>query len=115
MLEPHQDKAIRRAAVAATLPGSLDAISRIQAAGIPLKFITNTTRRPRRRIAGDLAGMGRRAALDDIYTPARYVSISRTSSLTEAKLRARITSPVKSAKKDFSPIRRSPRKSSGFR
>ena len=52
------------------LPGSLDAISRIQAAGIPLKFITNTTRRPRRRIAGDLAGMGLRAALDDIYTPA---------------------------------------------
>ena len=48
------------------LPSSLDAISRIQAAGIPLKFITNTTRRPRRRIAGDLAGMGLRAALDDI-------------------------------------------------
>ena len=52
------------------LPGSLDAISRIQAARIPLKFITNTTRRPRRRIAGDLAGMGLRAALDEIYTPA---------------------------------------------
>ncbi|MFZ3328837.1 MAG: hypothetical protein WA231_24525 [Methylocella sp.] len=52
------------------LPGSRDAISRIQAAGIPLKFITNTTRRPRRRIAGDLAGMGLRAALDDTYTPA---------------------------------------------
>jgi ribonucleotide monophosphatase NagD (HAD superfamily) len=52
------------------LPGSLDAISRIQAAGIPLKFITNTTRRPRRRMVGDLAGMGLRAALDDIYTPA---------------------------------------------
>ena len=52
------------------LPGSLDAISRIQAAGIPLKFITNTTRRPRRRIAEDLAGMGLRAALDDIDTPA---------------------------------------------
>jgi ribonucleotide monophosphatase NagD (HAD superfamily) len=50
------------------LPGSRDAISRIQAAGIPLKFITNTTRRRRRRIA--LAGMGLRAALDDIYTPA---------------------------------------------
>ena len=52
------------------LPGSLGAISRIQAAGIPHKFITNTTRRPRRRIAGDLAGMGLRAALVDIYTPA---------------------------------------------
>jgi ribonucleotide monophosphatase NagD (HAD superfamily) len=38
--------------------------------GIPLKFITNTMRRPRRRIAGDLAGMGRRAALDDFYRPA---------------------------------------------
>ena len=56
------------------LPGSLDAISRIQAAEIPLKFITNTTRRPRRRIAGDLAGMGLRAALNDIYTPCRHRS-----------------------------------------
>jgi HAD superfamily hydrolase (TIGR01458 family) len=52
------------------LPGSLDAISRIQAAGIPLKFITNTTRRPRRRIVEDLARIGLRAELDDIYTPA---------------------------------------------
>jgi ribonucleotide monophosphatase NagD (HAD superfamily) len=52
------------------LPGSLDAISKIEAAGIRLKFITNTTRRARRRIADDLMQMGLRAELDDIYTPA---------------------------------------------
>jgi ribonucleotide monophosphatase NagD (HAD superfamily) len=45
------------------LPGSLDAISKIEAAGIRLKFITNTTRRPRRRIAeshanGTSSGVG---------------------------------------------------------
>jgi HAD superfamily hydrolase (TIGR01458 family) len=52
------------------LPGSLDAISKIKASGIRLKFITNTTRRPRRRIAEDLTQMGLRAELDDIFTPA---------------------------------------------
>jgi HAD superfamily hydrolase (TIGR01458 family) len=52
------------------LPGSLDAISKMEAAGIRLKFITNTTRRPRRRIAEDLTQMGLRAELDNIYTPA---------------------------------------------
>jgi HAD superfamily hydrolase (TIGR01458 family) len=52
------------------LPGSLDAISKIKVSGIRLKFITNTTRRPRRRIAEDLTQMGLRAELDDIFTPA---------------------------------------------
>jgi HAD superfamily hydrolase (TIGR01458 family) len=55
---------------ASALPGSLDAISRIRAAGIPLKFITNTTRRPRRRIVADLARLGVHAVLEDVYTPA---------------------------------------------
>jgi ribonucleotide monophosphatase NagD (HAD superfamily) len=32
------------------LPGSLNTISRIRESHIPFKFITNTTRRPRRRI-----------------------------------------------------------------
>jgi HAD superfamily hydrolase (TIGR01458 family) len=52
------------------LPGSLDAIARIEGAKIPLKYITNTTRRPRRRIAEDLARMGLRVELEDIFTPA---------------------------------------------
>jgi HAD superfamily hydrolase (TIGR01458 family) len=55
---------------ASALLGSLDAISRIRAARIPLKFITNTTRRPRRRIVEDLARLGLQVALADVYTPA---------------------------------------------
>jgi HAD superfamily hydrolase (TIGR01458 family) len=49
------------------LPGSLEAIS---AAELPLKFITNTTRRPRRRIVRDLAQLALHVALEDVYTPA---------------------------------------------
>ena len=52
------------------LPGSLEAISQIRAAELPLKFITNTTRRPRRRIVHDLALLGLQVALEDVYTPA---------------------------------------------
>ena len=38
---------------------------------IPLKFITNTTRRPRRRVVEDLlARLGLQVALEDVYTPA---------------------------------------------
>lgn len=52
------------------LPGSLDAIRRIREEGIPLKFITNTTRRPRRQIVGDLAQLGLAVATEDVFTPA---------------------------------------------
>jgi HAD superfamily hydrolase (TIGR01458 family) len=52
------------------LPGSLEAIARIRNAALPLKFITNTTRRPRRRIVSDLADLGLDVATDDIFTPA---------------------------------------------
>jgi HAD superfamily hydrolase (TIGR01458 family) len=52
------------------LPGSLEAIARVRAAKIPLKFITNTTRLPRRRIVEDLAQLGLQVAMDDVFTPA---------------------------------------------
>lgn len=52
------------------LPGSLEAIARIRAAGLPLKFITNTTRRPLRRIVGDLARLGVHVRAEDVFTPA---------------------------------------------
>ena len=51
---------------ASALPGSLEAISRIREARIPLKFITNTTRRPRRRVVEDLARLGLQVALEDV-------------------------------------------------
>lgn len=54
----------------ALVPGSLEAIRRIREARIPLKFITNTTRRPRRRIVSDLARLGLSVASEDIFTPA---------------------------------------------
>ena len=52
------------------LPGSLESIARVRAANIPLKFVTNTTRVPRRRIVEDLARMGLQVAMDDVFTPA---------------------------------------------
>lgn len=51
------------------LPGSLDAIRRIRDLGVPHKFITNTTRRPRRQIIEDLARLGVEAAREDVFTP----------------------------------------------
>ena len=52
------------------LPGSLKAIRRIRESGIPFKFITNTTRRPRRRIVSDLARLGLSIVAEDLFTPA---------------------------------------------
>jgi HAD superfamily hydrolase (TIGR01458 family) len=52
------------------LPGSLAAIHRIRKLRIPCKFITNTTRRPRRRIVSDLARLGLDIVAQDLFTPA---------------------------------------------
>lgn len=52
------------------LPGSLEAIDRIRQSRIPFKFITNTTRRSRRRIVWDLAQLGLNIAAQDLFTPA---------------------------------------------
>lgn len=52
------------------LPGSLEAIARVRAENIPLKFVTNTTRRPRRSIVEDLAQLGLQVTIDDVFTPA---------------------------------------------
>jgi HAD superfamily hydrolase (TIGR01458 family) len=52
------------------LPGSLGAILRLRELGIPFKFITNTTRRPRRRIVSDLARLGLGIDARDLFTPA---------------------------------------------
>jgi HAD superfamily hydrolase (TIGR01458 family) len=52
------------------LPGSLEAIRRIRQMRIPFKFITNTTRRSRRRIVSDLVRLGLDVAMEDVFTPA---------------------------------------------
>ena len=52
------------------LPGALDAVRRIRELHIPLKLITNTTRKPRRQIADDLVRLGLVFKAEDIFTPA---------------------------------------------
>lgn len=52
------------------LPGSLEAIARLRAENLPLKFVTNTSRLPRRRIVEDLAQLGLQVAIEDVFTPA---------------------------------------------
>ncbi len=54
------------------LPGSLEAIARLRAAGLPFKFVTNTTRRPLARIVEDLAALGLEATSEDVFTPAAF-------------------------------------------
>ncbi len=54
-------------------PGSFAAIERLRAARIPFRFVTNTTRRSRRRIVADLDQMGLALAEDEVLTPASLV------------------------------------------
>jgi HAD superfamily hydrolase (TIGR01458 family) len=51
-------------------PGSLEAVARLRAAKIPFRFVTNTTRRPRRKIIEGLAALGLAVAEDELFTPA---------------------------------------------
>lgn len=55
----------------APLRGSLAAIERLREAEIPLRFVTNTTTKPRRRLIADLAAIGLAIKPADLFTPAR--------------------------------------------
>lgn len=50
--------------------GAKNAIHRLHAAGLPVRYITNTTRRPKRRIQEQLAAFGIDVGLSEILTPA---------------------------------------------
>lgn len=52
-------------------PGALAAIGRLRAAGMPLKFLTNTTRRSTRRLVADLTRIGIPLGPGDVLTPAQ--------------------------------------------
>ncbi len=54
----------------APLPGALEAVARLREAKLPFRFVTNTTRRPRRSVAARLAALGLVVAEDEIFTPA---------------------------------------------
>ena len=50
------------------LPGAVEALARLRATGVPLRFLTNTTRSPRRPILALLRGLGFDIAEDEIHT-----------------------------------------------
>jgi HAD superfamily hydrolase (TIGR01458 family) len=52
------------------LPGSVDAVRRLQSNGFPFRFLTNTTSSPKRDIQAKLANLGVQVDADDIFTPA---------------------------------------------
>jgi HAD superfamily hydrolase (TIGR01458 family) len=54
----------------APIPGAIAGIAALREAGLPVRFLTNTTRTPRRRIAAQLADMGLVVGDGELFTPA---------------------------------------------
>ncbi len=52
------------------LPGALEAISRLRSMALPIRFLTNTTRTPKRRILQKLRDMGLSCDDEELFTPA---------------------------------------------
>ena len=52
-------------------PGTSEALSRLHDAGLPVRFLTNTTRTPKRAILDRLRIMGVHIADDELFTPAK--------------------------------------------
>ncbi|MGI9353229.1 MAG: TIGR01458 family HAD-type hydrolase [Rhizobiaceae bacterium] len=52
------------------LPGALEAIARLREARLPMRFLTNTTSAPKRKILDKLQGMGFSCEEEELFTPA---------------------------------------------
>src|SRR6185369_14246773 len=50
------------------LPGAVDALASLRASGLPIRFLTNTTRSPRSRIVANLRRMGFAIEPEEIQT-----------------------------------------------
>lgn len=53
------------------IPGAVAAIGRLRAEGLPIRFVSNTTRSPHRAIVAQLASLGVAVDRDELFTPAR--------------------------------------------
>ena len=53
------------------VPGAREAVQRLKAAGLALRYVTNTTRMPRRAVVEGLRALGFEATEDKVFTPAR--------------------------------------------
>jgi len=53
------------------IPGAPEAVSRLRKSGLPLRFVTNTTRSPKQAIIRRLAEFGVAVAESELFTPAQ--------------------------------------------
>ncbi len=53
------------------IPGAVAAIGRLRAEGLPIRFVSNTTRSPHRAIVAQLASLGVAVGDEELFTPAR--------------------------------------------
>lgn len=51
------------------LCGAVEGVKRLRTAGLGVRFLTNTTRRPKRRVVADLRALGIDAAPEEVFTP----------------------------------------------
>src|SRR5215213_6314434 len=52
------------------VPGAVEAVRRLRDRGLELRFVTNTTSRPRRQILARLTRLGYEVPADELLTPA---------------------------------------------
>jgi HAD superfamily hydrolase (TIGR01458 family) len=53
------------------IPGALEAVARLEEAGLAVRYVTNTTRRPRSVVAGRMKTLGFEVGEEKVLTPAR--------------------------------------------
>lgn len=54
-----------------TLPGAVEAVARLHDAGLPLRFVTNTTTRTKQALLERLKGLGLEIEARELFTPAQ--------------------------------------------
>lgn len=53
------------------LPGAVEAVHRLHEAGLPIRFVTNTTTKTKKTLVKRLAGLGLEIAGEELFTPGR--------------------------------------------
>ncbi|MEX0346762.1 MAG: TIGR01458 family HAD-type hydrolase [Rhizobiaceae bacterium] len=53
------------------LPGAVEAVDRLKSAGLAIRYVTNTTRTPKRKILDKLASLGIPVDAAELFTPAQ--------------------------------------------
>jgi HAD superfamily hydrolase (TIGR01458 family) len=51
------------------LPGAIEAVARLHEAGLPLRFVTNTTTKSKKTLLARLSGLGLEITAEELFTP----------------------------------------------